>query len=280
MAESRPHFASDPPIQVTANSDSRLGWLNHIPSWLHGWLVPIVVLALWQLSGYLGWVTPTQLPTPLAILRRFIELALNGELYRHVSISFVRAIAGFALGSIAGLALGTFTGIGRLIERTLDPSLQMLRTIPLLALTPLFILWFGIGEFSKMLLISLGAFFPVYLNTFLGIRSVDSKLFQVTRILGFSRWQMIRRLILPTALPNILLGLRLALGISWLVLVFAEMMGTSSGIGIMIEEARGYSNTDIVFVGIILFAIVGALSDYVVRKLEKKLLGWRDTYTG
>ncbi|WP_372007523.1 ABC transporter permease [Paenibacillus chitinolyticus] len=257
-----------------------LGWLGVFPFWTHGLLVPFVLLAVWQAAGMSGLVGKEQLPTPSDIARRFAELGLNGELLRHIGVSFVRAASGFGLGALAGLLTGLFTGIGKMIERTLDPSLQMLRTVPLLALIPLFILWFGIGEFSKILMISLAAFFPVYLNTFTGIRGVDSKLYEVTRILRYSRSQQLRKLIIPSALPHILLGLRLAMGVSWLVLVFAELMGTSAGIGYMIEDARTYSNTDIVFVGIILFACVGSLSDLAVRALERRWLGWRDTFKG
>ncbi|WP_413004205.1 ABC transporter permease [Paenibacillus sp. 1P03SA] len=266
--------------KVYGRTAKDLGWLGVFPSWTHGLLVPIVLLAVWQAAGMSGLVGKEQLPAPSDIARRFAELGLSGELLEHIGVSFVRAAGGFALGALAGLLVGLFTGIGKLIERTLDPSLQMLRTVPLLALIPLFILWFGIGEFSKILMISLAAFFPVYLNTFTGIRSVDSKLYEVTRILQYSRGRQLTKLIIPSALPHILLGLRLAMGVSWLVLVFAELMGTSAGIGYMIEDARTYSNTDIVFVGIILFALVGSLSDLAVHALEKRWLGWRDTFKG
>ncbi|MNK84526.1 putative aliphatic sulfonates transport permease protein SsuC [compost metagenome] len=268
------------PVKANPKFRKELGWLTLVPAWLHGLLVPIFLLIAWQIAGDTGLVTKEQLPTPVAIVKRFIELGASGELYHHLGVSSLRAISGFVLGSVIGLLVGMFTGIGKIIERTLDPSLQMLRTVPLLALIPLFILWFGIGEFSKVLMISLGAFFPVYLNTFLGIRSVDTKLYDVSRILGYSRWQQLTKLIIPSALPNILLGLRLAMGTSWLVLVFAELMGTSAGIGYMIEDARTYSNTDIVFVGIILFALVGSLSDITVHALEKRWLSWQDTFKG
>ncbi|USB32336.1 ABC transporter permease [Paenibacillus sp. YPG26] len=268
------------PVTAASKFRKELGWLNHVPAWLHGLLVPIALLILWQIAGDTGLVTKEQLPTPLAIIKRFIELGASGELYHHLGVSSLRALGGFMLGSAIGLLVGMFIGIGKIIERTLDPSLQMLRTVPLLALIPLFILWFGIGEFSKILMISLGAFFPVYLNTFLGIRSVDTKLYDVSRILGYSRWHQLTKLIIPSALPNILLGLRLAMSTSWLILVFAELMGTSAGIGYMIEDARTYSNTDIVFVGIILFALVGSISDIIVHALEKRWLRWWDTFKG
>lgn len=255
-------------------------WLQGIPGSLHAWILPVLLLVIWQIAGSLGWIGPNLLPTPYAIVRQFFNLVVSGEMLDHFRISFIRAMLGFVLGGLAGFLLGISTGLGKIVERTLDPSLQMLRTVPLLSLIPLFILWFGIGEFSKTLMISLGAFFPVYVNTFLGIRSVDMKLFEVSRIFQFSKWQQIHKVIIPAALPNILLGVRLSLGVSWLVLVVAEMMGTSAGIGYMIQDARAYSQTDVVFVGIIIFAIIGKLSDSVVRVLEKRWLRWREIYSG
>ncbi|OCT12995.1 ABC transporter permease [Paenibacillus pectinilyticus] len=253
---------------------------NRIPSYLHGWIVPIIVMIVWQAAGTYGIVPTSLLPTPLAILKQFVDLAASGKLWHNLEISLYRAALGFLLGGSIGLLLGLSAGLGKLVERIMDPSLQMLRTVPLLALIPLFILWFGIGEFSKVLMIALGAFFPIYINAFQGVRSVDVKLYEVSRILQYSRYQQVTKLILPAALPHILLGLRLSLGISWLVLVVAELMGTSAGIGYMIQDARTYSKTDVVFVGIVIFALVGKLSDSSVRLLERKWLTWRDTFKG
>lgn len=255
-------------------------FLSAVPSALHGWLVPLAIVVIWQLAASLHLVSATMLPAPAKIMEQALRLLANGELFQHLGISFYRAGLGFALGSATGLVLGLSTGLGKLAERTLDPSLQMLRTIPLLSLVPLFILWFGVGEFSKILMISLGAFFPVYVNTFLGIRNVDMKLIEVTGIYQYTRWQLLSKVIIPSALPNILLGVRLSLGTAWLVLVVAEMMGASAGVGYMIQDARAYSQTDIVFVGISIFAIVGKLSDSAIRLLEKRWLRWRDTFKG
>ncbi|WP_375103496.1 ABC transporter permease [Paenibacillus sp. RS8] len=254
--------------------------LKWIPKKLHGWIVPLALVAIWEVAAALHLVSATTLPAPSSIIAQFFSLIASGELLRHLGISAYRAGLGFLLGSATGLLLGLSTGLGKLVERTLDPSLQMLRTIPLLALIPLFILWFGVGEFSKILMISLGAFFPVYLNTFLGIRNVDIKLVEVSRIFQYTRWQLLSKMIIPAALPNILLGIRLSLGASWLVLVVAEMMGTSAGIGYMIQDARAYSQTDIVFVGISIFAVIGKLSDSAIRLLERRWLHWRDTFKG
>ncbi len=255
-------------------------WLDRIPSRLHGWLVPLVVVAIWQGVSATGVLSATLLPSPLSIVQSFFSLGASGELFRHMGISVYRALLGFLLGGSLGLALGLFSGLGKVVEKTLDPSLQMLRTVPLLAVIPLFILWFGIGEFSKVLLIGVGAFFPVYVNTFLGIRSTDLKLYEVSRIFQYTWLQKVTKVIIPSALPNILLGMRLSLGVSWLLLVVAEMMGTSAGVGYMIQDARAYSETEVVFVGIIIFAVVGKLSDSAVRVLEARWLRWRDTYKG
>jgi sulfonate transport system permease protein len=245
-----------------------------------GLILPFLLFAVWQIVGSLGFVSKTVLPAPSDIVLAFKNLIVSGELFTHLKISVLRAAAGFLLGAGLGLAAGIAVGFSTKTEGVLDPSLQMLRTIPHLAVAPLFILWFGFGEASKILLIAKSAFFPIYVNTFLGIREVDARLFDVARILDFSRWKQIKLLILPSALPNILLGIRLSLGAAWLALVVAELMGSTEGVGYMMMDARQFSNTDIVFVGIIIFAVVGKLTDSFVRLLEKRLLKWQDTYKG
>ncbi|PFD77713.1 sulfonate ABC transporter permease [Bacillus cereus] len=242
--------------------------------------IPIIVLIIWQLAGVFGLVSKTVLPTPLDIFLAFQELIKTGELFGHLSISVFRAATGFFIGGSLGIILGTIVGFSTRSEQYLDPSVQMLRTVPHLAVAPLFVLWFGFGETSKVLLIADGAFFPLYVNAFLGIRGVDSKLFDVARVLEFSKRKLITKLILPAALPNLLLGARLSLGVAWVSLVVAELMGCTEGIGYMIMDARQFSNTDIVFVGIIIFAFVGKFSDSLVRLLEVKFLRWRDNFKG
>lgn len=249
-------------------------WLG-LPRWAQGWLLPLAVLLVWEAAARAGLVSPAMLPAPSVIAASALRLLASGELGEHAWASFRRAAAGFLLGGATGLLLGLFTGLGRWAQRLLDPSLQMLRTVPLLAVIPLFILWFGVDEFSKGLLIALGAFFPVYFHTYLGVRSAEAKLYEVTRVLQFTRLQLVRGLILPAALPNILLGARLSAGVSWLMLSVAEMMGASEGIGYMIQDARVYAQTDLVFVGIVLFMLAGKLTDTGVRRLELRWLRWR-----
>lgn len=247
---------------------------------LVGALLPVTLLVVWQLLGSLGLLSTLLFPPPLKIGGALMKLASSGELAEHLQVSLLRALAGFALGGGAGLIVGTLVGLFRKTEKALDPTVQMIRMVPHLAIAPLFVLWFGIGELSKVLLIATGAFFPLYINTFLGIRNLDNKLFEVARVLGFSRGKQIVKLVLPAALPNILLGVRISLGVSWLGLVVAEIMGSTSGIGYLMSEARQFSKTPIVFVGILVFAAVGKLTDSLVRWLERLSLQWRDHYQG
>lgn len=270
-------------VQLPSQSQGSVKAVKKDPRWLlivRGTILPLTVLIIWQIVGVLGIISKTLLPTPVEIGIAFYDLLITGELFKHLKISIWRAAVGFLLGGSLGLLFGLLVGLFRKFEQSVDPSVQMLRTIPHLAITPLFILWFGFGEFSKILLIAKGAFFPLYVQTFLGIRNVDSKLFDVARVLEFNRFKQITKLVLPAALPNILLGLRLSIGVAWLGLVVAEIMGSSEGIGYLIMDARQFSQTAIVFVGILIFACVGKGSDSLVRILEKKLLKWRDSFNG
>ncbi|MEY9865405.1 sulfonate transport system permease protein [Peribacillus sp. B2I2] len=245
---------------------------------LRGSVLPVVVLIAWQSLGSIG-ILPAQLfSSPLLIVTTFIDLVQSGEMAMHLQISLTRALLGFALGGFLGLMMGVIVGMQKKSEEYLNPSIQMLRTVPLLAITPLFIMWFGFGELSKVLLIALGAFFPLYLQTFLGLRNVDKKLYDVARILEFSRLEQITKLMIPAALPNILLGIRLALSAAWMCLVVAELLGADRGVGFMIQDARSFMQTDVVFVGIILFALAGKISDSFVRFLENHLLKWQDSF--
>ncbi len=248
--------------------------------WLAGLILPAAALTVWQLMSATGAVSPQLFPSPLSIFKDLVDMLASGELLFHLKISIARAAIGFLIGGAAGLLTGLAVGFYSKAENLLDPTIQMLRTVPLLAITPLFILWFGFGELSKVLLIAMGSFFPMYVNTFLGVRSVDSKLFDVASVLEFSRYKQITRLVLPAALPNILLGLRLSLSTAWLCLVVAELMGADQGIGYLIQDARSFMRTGVVFVGIFIFALVGKLSDSLVRLLERRFLKWRDSYKG
>ncbi|MBB3111438.1 sulfonate transport system permease protein [Paenibacillus phyllosphaerae] len=245
-----------------------------------GALLPLSILAVWQYVTAAGMVNAILIPSPKSIAAEFGAMISSGELQRNLGISAWRAMLGFLLGGGLGLAAGLWVGFSIRTERLLDPSLQLLRTLPHLAVAPLFILWFGFGEMSKVLLIAKGAFFPLYVNTFLGVRSVDRNLFDVAKVLEFTRWQTITKLIIPASLPSIFLGIRLSIGISWLGLVVAELMGSSSGIGYIINDARSFSLTSVIFVGIIVFALVGKITDSIVKLLERRLLRWQNNLKG
>ena len=245
-----------------------------------GAALPVLLLVLWQWATASGKTNPLFLPSPRAIASAFGSLISSGELFRHLGISLWRALVGFLIGGGLGLAFGVAAGLSRKAEYVLDPSLQMLRMIPHLAVAPLILLWFGFGEQSKIVIIALGAFFPLYVNTFMGIRNADGKLFDVAKVLAFGRAKLLLRLVVPAALPGILLGVRLSLALSWIGLVVAELIGSTSGIGFLINVGKQTSDSELIFIGVVVFAIVGKLVDSLVRALERKLLRWRETYEG
>jgi sulfonate transport system permease protein len=195
-----------------------------------------------------------------------------------VKVSAGRALAGLAIGGGAGLALGLLTGSVKFAETLLDSTIQMVRNIPALALIPLVILWFGIDESAKLFLISVSVFFPIYLNTFHGIRNVDPQLIEMGRTYGLTRWQLYREVILPGALSSILVGLRFSLGLMWVILIVAETISAQAGIGYLTMNAREFLQTDIVLVGILLYALLGKLADLFARGLEQWWLRWHPGY--
>lgn len=242
------------------------------------WVVPFALLAGWQLASARGWLSARVLPAPSDVLKAMWTLAASGELWMHVRVSAGRALLGLAFGGTAGLLLGLLTGSVRLAETLLDSSFQMLRNIPALALIPMVILWFGIDESAKLFLIAISVFFPIYLNTFHGIRNVDPGLVEMGRSYGLTRWQLYREVILPGALPSILVGLRFALGLMWVILIVAETISSQSGIGYLTMNAREFLQTDVVLVGILLYAALGKLADVFARGLEQWWLRWHPGY--
>jgi sulfonate transport system permease protein len=203
---------------------------------------------------------------------------MSGEIFRHIGVSTWRAFLGFVVGGGIGLVLGLLNGIFPIAEKFLDTSVQMLRNIPHLALIPLVILWFGIGEEAKLFLVALGVMFPIYLNTFHGIRTVDPGLIEMGKVYGLSTPALFWQIILPGALPSILVGLRYALGIMWLTLIVAETIASDAGIGYMAMNAREFMQTDVVVLSILIYALLGKLADSAARVLEEKWLSWNPNY--
>jgi sulfonate transport system permease protein len=212
------------------------------------------------------------------VFSAFWEAARSGVLLNDIAVSSARAIAGLLIGGSIGFLLGLANGVSRLSEQLTDTTLQMLRTIPHLAMIPLVILWFGIGEEAKLFLTSLGVLFPVYLNTFHGVKNVDRDLLEMGRIYGMSGWSLFRKVIFPGALPSIFVGLRYALGIMWLTLIVSESIAASSGIGHMANQAREFMMTDVVVLALLIYAVLGKLADVVARALERRALAWNAAY--
>lgn len=242
------------------------------------WALPAVLVVLWQVAAQAGWLSSRILPEPWQVLTAFWSLAESGELWAHLRTSLWRAAAGFGIGAGLGLLLGLLNGSSRRAETLLDTTLQMIRNIPALALIPLVILWFGIDETAKLFLLAVGVFFPVYLNTFHGIRSADQGLIEMARSYGLSGWALYRDVILPAALPSILVGVRFSLGLVWVLLIVAETISAQSGIGYMTMNAREFLQTDVVLVGILLYALLGKAADLVARALERHFLRWNPAY--
>jgi sulfonate transport system permease protein len=249
----------------------------------HAWyrlISPLAVLVIWQLVSSSGLVSEQKLPSPSTVLHTAITLittnsAAYGTLQGAMVVSLERVAIGFALGGSVGLVLAVIAGLSRLGENAVDPLLQMLRTLPLFGLIPVFIVWFGIGELPKVLLIALGSAIPLYLNTFAGIRNVDAKLAEAGRSLGLTRAEMIRHIILPGALPQMLVGLRQSLGVAWLALVVAEQINANAGLGFMISQATQFLRNDVIFVALLVYCLLGLITDALVRLLERRALAWR-----
>ncbi|WP_248491467.1 ABC transporter permease [Tsukamurella sp. PLM1] len=230
---------------------------------------PFAVLALWQLFSALGAIPQDKLPAPSLIAEAGWGVLTSGELTAAIGASAQRVAIGLVLGVLIGVGLGLLVGLSRIGDAIIDPNMQAVRALPLFGLIPLFILWFGIGEQPKILLVTLGAIFPLYLNTSAAIRQIDPKLVENARVLGFSRIQTIRELIIPSATPQILVGLRQSLAIAWLSLIVAEQIAASSGLGYLINNARDFLRTDVVFFGLIVYAALGLITDAIVRALEQ-----------
>lgn len=270
-----PALVSRPETAVKNTTLKRPGFGRLFDGYLAYWIVPIVVLAIWQVASQSGWIPVRIFPAPLAVVLAAFKLAATGELVTDVAVSAGRALAGLFIGGSVGFLLGMSNGLFRLSEKLFDTSLQMVRTIPNLALVPFVILWFGIGDTARVFLIALGVFFPIYINTFHGIRNVDPDLIEMGRVYGLSDWDLFRQVIFPGALPSILVGLRVSTGIMWLTLIVAETIAADSGIGFLGATAREFIRTDVLLFVVLLYAALGKLSDVATRLIEANLLKWQ-----
>jgi len=248
--------------------------------WQHArrFAVPVILIALWQGVCSAGLISPRVAPSPIGVMETASELFMSGELMSSLGTSLLRVAIGLAIGISLGTVLALIAGLWKSGEDAVDATLQMLRTLPFLGLVPLFILWFGIGETPKIALVVVGSVFPIYMALFAGIRGVDKKLIEAATTLGLTRWEMIVHIVLPGALPSALVGLRYAMGIALLSLVVSEQVNADSGIGYLIMSARDVLRTDIIFVGLFVYAILGLAADQLVRIFERSLLYWRPSF--
>lgn len=238
---------------------------------------PVLLLAIWTIGSLTGLIDGRTLSPPWVVLQTARDLISSGRLWDNFETSLWRAMQGLFWGVVAGGILGVVAGLSRIGEYVIDGPVQIKRAIPSLALVPLLMLWLGIGEGMKVTVIALIVIVPIYIQTHDCLRGIDNRFLELAETLAVSRWQFIRHVVLPGALPGFLLGLRFAVTYSWLALVVVEQVNSTSGIGYMIELARTYGQTEVIIVGLALYALLGLTSDALVRLLQKKVLKWRNT---
>nr|WP_240200401.1 ABC transporter permease subunit [Paracoccus methylovorus] len=276
MREVRPTPAADGQVRLKpATARGR-----QVPRWIRRTIGPVTLVLIWHAASVTGVLPSEVLAGPATVLSSATRLVESGELQDAVVVSMRRAMSGLLIGGSIGVALAVLSGLTRLGEDLIDAPMQMLRTVPNVALIPLLIIWFGIGEAPKIALIALATAFPLYLNVYAGIRGVDQSLIEAGRTLGLGRVGLVRNVILPGALPNALVGLRYSLGIAWLALVFGEQINATAGVGYLMANAREFFQTDVIVVCLVVYALLGLAVDLVVRSLERIFLSWRPSFTG
>ena len=264
----------DASAELMAKPSSNIGRI-YISDHILNWIIPVAVLLMWEVLARLGLLPPNWLPAPTVVGETLYRLAVSGDLLKHAGITSARVGVGFLLGASAGTLFGGLTGYLPVARKLLDPSLQALRSVPSIAWVPLFLLWLGIQETSKIALISVGAFFPVYLNLSVAMQHVDPKLLEVGKLYRLSSLQMVRRLILPAVLPEYIVGLRSGLGLAWMFVVAAELLGASSGIGYLMVDGEMTGRASVILASVILFAVFGKVSDCMMNAVGRRLLGHR-----
>ena len=241
---------------------------------------PLLIIGVWQLLSSTGVVDERTLAAPSKVLQAGWELARTGELQTHLTASLTRAALGLAIGITTGVVLAVIAGLFRVGEDVVDSAVQVLRSVPVLGLLPLVIIWFGIGEAPKIALVAIGTTFPIYINTYAGIRGVDAKLVETATTFGVTRWGLIRHVIVPGAVPQFLVGLRFSLTGAWLIMIVAEQINAKSGLGYLINQAQAWYRTDIIVLGLVIYGVLGLIADWIVRTLERRVLVWRDGFGG
>ncbi len=237
----------------------------------YGWLIPLLLLIVWELASHMQWVESYQLPAPSTIGGTLYEWLLDGTLWTHGSMTTLRVLAGFFLGSIVAFIFGICNGLFPTVHQLTDPLIQGLRAIPSLAWVPLFVLWMGIGETSKVVLIAVGVFFPVYLSVVSGLQQVPKQWIEVGRLYQLSRLQLVRKILLPASLPSCFVGLRSGLGLGWMFVVAAELMGASEGLGYLLVMGQNTLSPDMIIASIVLFACIGKITDWILVFIQRRV---------
>jgi sulfonate transport system permease protein len=271
---------SVPLVLVNPKSNRRRRPRVHVPRLLKRTVGPLIAIAGWQILCSVGIFDKETMASPVQVFDAGRELWGTGELQSNIAISLERVVAGLAIGIAVGLLLAIVSGLFRLGEDLLDPTIQIARAVPILGLVPMALIWFGVGETPKIFLIALGSAFPIYINTFAAIRAVDSKLVESGKTFGLSRLGMVGRVILPGSVPGFLVGVRFALVGSWLIIIVAEQINAKSGIGYLINAAQTWGRTDIIMLGLAIYGALGLIADMLVRLLERRLLVWRTAFSG
>ncbi len=282
MPDGRSKQDEAPPLDAPepAGSGSRGGLPRAMERHLAGFLLPLLVVIVWEIAARAGAVNTLLLPPPSRVLLTLGQAAIDGSLWVNLCYSVRRWIIGFAFGGGVGLLLGALNGLSLRSENFTDTTVQMLRTVPFMGLTPLLVMWFGLGETPKVILIAVASFFPVYVNTLAGVRNVNKGLVEVGQSFQLSQAELLYRVILPAALPEILTGIRYSLGIAWLALVIAELMAAESGIGFWLMQGREAVRVDIVLASLVVFSVAGKFMDAALRLVERRVLHWRNAFSG
>jgi len=258
--------------------EARNGRLARLTRPALGLILPVGLAVLWEVAVRLGVSDGRLVPPPSVIWAMFKELAATGELQRHVAATLLRVAAGFGLGTVAATLMAALAGYSALVRRLVDPTLQGLRAVPSIAWIPLFILWLGIFETSKVVLIAVGVFFPIYLGVLGAILSVDRKVVEVGRVFRLSGLAMVRRILLPAVLPAYVLSLRAGLGLGWMFVIAAEFMGASEGLGYLLIDGQQLGKPAEIVAAILAFAVLGKASDALLAGLAAPFLRWEDAF--
>ncbi|MBP1736208.1 MAG: ssuC [Oscillospiraceae bacterium] len=239
------------------------------------WILPAFIIFLWVLATNSSDFKLRLLPSPTAVIERTVKMVSDGSIWEYIIISSQRALIGLVIGGALGYFMGMLNGMSKVSNAFLNTTIQMFRTVPVLALLPLLIIYLGIGETLKIFMVALAVFFPMYLNTYGGVRTIDDGLLEMSKVYGLNKWELFTQVILPGSLQSVLVGVRISLGIMWVILIAAEMVGTDAGIGYMATQARELMQMDKVFLAIFIYALLGKLSDLVATLLENRFLRWR-----